>query len=215
MAAGDITDAMVAEIRSRIGEAATSGLSDAEVLYAINNGQWDLGERLCDAAMPEMTKAATGSLTANKVVLPVDCWRPRALEVPTGTWAIHKPITQLYTAASTGVEAPSATDVLWYVWYGAATAPYIITQGCGATAAYVLYYVMFPVTATTSVDPYYWAPRLELVKEFALAELLRLRQRFDEWQAIYQGYLYKIALINSRFRDGMAYDGLPGDPKGA
>jgi len=214
MAAGDITDAMVLEIRSRIGEAATSGLSDAEVLYAINNAQYDLGERLCDAAMPEMTKTVTGSFTANKIALPADCWRPRALAAPAGTWAIHRPITQLYAIGDTGVQAPSATDVIWYVWYNTSGA-YIITDGCPGTSPYVLYYVTMPVTATTSVDPLYWAPRLELVKEFALAELLRLRQRFDEWQAIYQGYLYKIALINSRFRDGMAYDGLPGDPKGA
>ncbi len=164
--------------------------------------------------MPEMTKTATGSLATNKIAFPTDCWRPRALEAPTGTWARHKPITQLYTAATTGVEAPSATDVLWYVWYNT-SGPFIITQGCAAGAAYVLYYLTMPVTMTTDVDPLYWAPRRELVKEFALAELLRLRQRFGEWQAIYTGYLAKVAAVNSRFRDGLTFDGLPGDPKNA
>lgn len=211
MAAGDISKAMLAEIRSRIGEAATSGLSDNEVYYAINNGQFDLAERLCDSALPGLWKTASGSLTATVVVLPTDCLRPRALQLAT-IWAKYVPVAKIYTLATTGVTPASATEPYWTMWYDT-DAPKIKGQGCAATAAYVLYYVTVPVTATTDVDPLFWAPRRELVKEFALAECLRLRQRHEEAAIVRGGYETKIAAINSRYVDGQPYDGLPGDVK--
>jgi len=211
MADGDISDAMVAEIRSRIGEAATSGLTNPEIFYALNNGQFDLAERLCDSALPELMKTAAGSLSSSKVALPTDCLRPRALTLAT-VWAKYIPLAELYTLESTGVTPASADEPYWSIWYDT-DAPYILGQGCAADAAYLLYYIATPTTMTTDVDPLFWAPRREMVKDFALSELLRLRQRHGEAEIIRVRYEAKVAAINSRYTDGAAYDGLPGDVK--
>ena len=77
MAAGDVTDKLVDQVRSRLGEPSKQGLLDEEIIGYLNFAQRDLAIRLNDAAVPELTPVVTDHLVAARAAVPADLQRVR------------------------------------------------------------------------------------------------------------------------------------------
>lgn len=213
MAAGDISKALVVNVRRRLGEQATSGLADAEIYQMLERGQRALGWLLRDAAIPDLTGYATGTLTASEAALPTDFWRVRALVVG-GVVAKAWPIEE-EGELGVGMVQPSATDVYYKIWWDTATSlPKLLVKigDDASTAAYEVFYIRVPADISSTVDPVLGTPLHDLIEDFAVIECLKLRKRHDE-AAIETGYfLRRVAIVNSRFGGAPAFEGEAGDP---
>jgi len=207
MAAGDITDAMVARIRERIGEVATSGLLDSEIISQLNRAQSHLATHLCDEAMPELKQTVEGNLTASQATLPSDFWRERLLTVA-GVYANKVNVSEL-----DNINDASASNVYYYIWGATGNAVLVVEMGDPAsTVACKLWYMRYPTTVSTSVDPDFTEPNRWMLEDFAVAECLRMRQRHAEAETVIARYMTMIRTVNSRYRLGEQFEGHPGDP---
>lgn len=97
MAAGDISQAMLSLVRSRIGEPAESVLRDAEIYMHLNEGQMAVAnEEGLDAALLPLTELRVGTWVAGvyDYALPVDFLRERYVSV-NGVMAKRIPLLQI------------------------------------------------------------------------------------------------------------------------
>lgn len=125
MAAGDISDAMVVNVRQRLGEWATSGLLNAEIFTALNQGQLDIANSLPDGALDDLTKLASGNLTASRVAKPSDILRMRLVLIG-GVEA------KLRNVSEFPISGASPTNVHYTVWDDAGTELIVAAAGTGA-----------------------------------------------------------------------------------
>ena len=125
MAAGDISDTMVTNVRQRLGEWATSGLLTAEIFTALNQGQLDIANSLPDGALDDLTNLATGNLTASRVAKPSDILRMRLVLIA-GVKAKRRNVSEF------PITGASAANVHYSIWYGTGTELTVSAAGTGA-----------------------------------------------------------------------------------
>ena len=206
MAAGDLSDAMVARTRERLGEWSTDGLLDAEIFARLNHGQFDLAWRLPDATMLGLQSSATASLSSSAFTLPTDFWRFRRLKVGSyyaKLWAVSK------VEALRGQAKPAAATPFCTIWGQTCT---VHIAAPTSTATYLLDYMAEPATITTSIDPDFDTNLHYMIETFAVVECLRLRQRWDEAAIIRAEYEDLVKIIVSRYSEGPLYEGRAVDP---
>ena len=205
MAAGDVSKAILAELRRGLGQRATLGLLDQEGYDALNYAQYDLGHRLVDAAMPEATSIVTSTLTASKVALPADFWRERLVLVGT-KHARQWPLGELVL----GTVQASLTDPMYYLW-GTTGVGYLFCEvnDPASAAAYTLYYVKQPTAMSDSTDPVCRASLYDLLVSCALWQSLKVLKRYGEAAAEFQNYLLGVAQVNARYRGEVPFEAKP------
>lgn len=83
MAAGDVSKALLAQVRARIAEPSSDTRSDDEIYGYLNEAQSDLVYRLCDAALLPLTEICNGvwSNGIYEYTTPADFLRERYVEV--------------------------------------------------------------------------------------------------------------------------------------
>jgi len=217
MAAGDITKAMRDRVRATLGEYSQQGVGDAEIYLHMNRAGYDVGWRLADAAIPEMTKRATGSMTSNQITLPSDFWRERVVYIGSAlVMAKWWPISQLdalygIQGSTSTVHVPSATEPYAYIWPAAESAAVKINVlGPAATATYELYYQIKPTDMSASVDPVYSTTTCDAIVMFTVARFREQAKNFPESERVFRQYREKCMVTNSRFAPGKRYEGAPG-----
>lgn len=204
---GAITAALVARIRERAGEYSTNGYSDANIYDQIRRGQLEIGWRLVEAALFELSAQDTGSLAASLIDVPEDFWRLQRLLIG-GKAAKPLPVADLALWDGYASDA----DPYYYFTADASTgAPQIMVLCDTATAAYALDYLKIPTNVDATTDPALGLPLHDLLVDFALAELLKTRQRWDEARAVEQDLEARLARINARFGGAVPKAGPPGD----
>jgi hypothetical protein len=212
VAAGDRTDKLVSMVRARVNEPSEQGFDDDEILAALNEGQQDLCVQLDDAALYAIQEKQNAALTldTNPYALPADFMRARVLEYKSTVarrWQVHR----LDALASDGdtYSQPSETNPAWYLWDN----QLYIEAGTKTSGNYHLYYYKVPTDMTTGVDPLIPAEYDGLLVGFAIT---RIREKqggpmWDEGERLWQEYIGRCAIINSRYSGRLPFDGTAGD----
>ncbi len=214
MPVGDISKALKSRVRAILGQPSKQGVEDAWIYLHLNRAQYDLGWRLCDAAMPELTAVATGNMTASAIALPSDFWRERELYVGAeGVRARRWPVSQLDALATNVHITPSADMPFYYIWdTGAGTVKLLVDIGSPtSTAAYELFYVKCPTAMSDTSDPVWSEECCDLLVMFAVARFRESAREYQEAERVWRAYRDAIAVVNSRHEDGTLYEGTPGD----
>jgi len=217
MAAGDLSDALRDRVRQRVGQSSQSGLLDEDIFAFLNRAQYDLGWRLHDAAMPELTEVASGSLTASRVALPTDFWREVTVDIGTGSsrqTCVRWPVTQLDALDNNTLLTPSTSSPYYFIWYQATDGALrlIIDLGNAAsTSAYQLRYVKLPTTMTTDVDPLYKSDKYGMIVDFACMMYHQMKGNDAQRARLWQQYIAQIITVNTRYMPGTLHEGKPGD----
>jgi hypothetical protein len=215
MAAGDITDGMVADVRTRVGAQSESGVLTPQILAYLNMGIQDMVQRLNDGALPTITATATGTVSAASApchatavyfALPADFLRERIVKY-VDSQCNRLDISRIDMIDHSGSHrAPSATNPWYYIWEDLV----YIQSGSQSLVAYTFEYVSVPVTITTDVDPDIPVVYNDIAVDFAVALCRFQRKEFKEWQRIMDDYEERIRFINSRL-EGPLSEREPGD----
>lgn len=209
MAAGDISQALLARVRSRFGTGATYGLTDDEVYHHLNRGQLDLMWRMNPALLDCYTASASGSLVSSRFAIPSDFWRERLLLVG-GVKAKRLEITEL---GSLGPMNAAADQPYYYIWYNATDGAikfHVEIGDAASTAAYVLYYLKSPAGITSSVDPLLPASLQDLLVEFAISRVYANQREYQAAGQAMERYLQRCTRLNTRYLTGEWHEGPPG-----
>ena len=211
MAVGDVTAALVAEVRKRIGTSATLGFSDDLLRLWLTRGQYDLIWRLHTGAILEQTTTVSGVLTASKFPLPANFLREAYVKVG-GKRARRWNVSERRNLGGS-LASPSASDPFYYLWHDGSSVKGIVqVADAASTLPYDLFYVMRPLTLSASVDPLLGREYDDLLVYFALASCREQREEYEEEVALRAQYAWSINLVNSRFMPGPLTESVSGDP---
>jgi len=215
MATGDVSKALRDRVRQRVGQASQDGLLPEDIYAFLNRAQYDLGWRLHDAAMPEMTDIASGNLTASRVALPADFWRERTVDVgATNVVATRWNITELDALDDNTLLTPSAANPYYYIWEQAAdgaTRLLVDVSDAASTLAYRIRYLKNPTDMSDTADPLYKSNKHSMLVEFAVMMYHQMKLNDGERGRSWQQYLAQIIAINTRYMPGYLFQGVPGD----
>jgi hypothetical protein len=215
MAAGDISDSLVADVRSRTGTQSQSGILTAQIFAYLNMGIQDLAQRLNDLALDTLTRTATGTVSAASApshstavyfALPADFMRERMVKY------VDSQCTRLDISRIDEIDYPGShraattTEPWYYIWEGRC----YIQAGVQTLVAYTLEYTAVPVTITTDVDPDTPPILNDVIVDFAVALCRWQKDEVAEYLRIMDSYRKRIMVINSRAR-GPLSEREPGD----
>jgi len=216
--AGEISQGLLARVRSRINEPSAGEWADSEIYANLSRGQTDLvTNQLCDGALTGLREIVEGTLVGaqNPYDLPADFLRARVVYYK-GIWARRwekRYIAALGegTATANVHVSPSETNPYYYIHADQIVfAVGAVTQTNGDK--YELFYVKSPTDVTTSVDPLLPAYLHGLMVDFAVSRCREQAHDFGEAEAVMRYYLEMASRVNARYRGSMAYDGPGGDP---
>jgi len=217
MAAGDISKALKADVRSRVAEPSEQGILDTEIYGALNEAQRELLNQLNDIALTPVMEEGPLSITAdeNPYAFPSDLQRLRGVKyktVETKPW----PVRHLGALSNNVLHTPSETNVYLVQWSQAApNAGNIFLRAGSKTAAggneIVVRYLETPAVMSDSVDPSLQGGQYYGLMVTHAVMRLREKQDFDEAERLWQEFQEGVAIINSRSRPVPAYDGKPSD----
>jgi len=203
MPAGDISKTLMSRVRSRVGQRTQQGILDVHLYLFLNRAQQDLMWRLHDAAMPEMTDIAAGTLTNSRVGLPADFMRERLCLVGSGTVQARRiGLTDLDSLTRDTLMAASADNPYYYIWENATDNAKRLHLEIGAptsTAAYQLYYIKQPTDMDDLTDPILGSDKYNLLVDFAVKRVREMQGEYEEAGGIWKQYVGGIGKINSRY----------------
>jgi len=205
--------ALIEAVRGQLGITAL-GLSDAEILVALNRAQWDFAWRLPDAAIPALCRTETGQMEDSRITPPDDFWRDRALLIgDSQVQAKRWPVAELGTI--TGAQ-PSRENPIYYLWahgsqpFSGVLRIYVEIGDVLATDPYVLHYVGQPGTLALTSDPDWSDALAELAVSYAATECLGMRSQFVEQTRLAGEYLLHCRKLASRF-GATVFDAVAGE----
>jgi len=212
MAAGDRTKRMIGRVRSLVGEPSEQGFLDSEILLFLNEAQLDLCLQVNDAALYALQEIAHSPLTLDNepYELPSNFMRERVL-VYKRVMAIRWDVFRLDALDSTGnvYHQPTESDPPphWYLWDN----KLYIEAGTKTAGNYHLYYYKLPTTMSVKVDP---SLPMEFDGLMVLFGVMRIREKqghIAESERLWNEYLERCEIINSRYTGREPFDGVPGD----
>lgn len=218
MAAGDVSEALLARVRSRINEPSAGEWEDSEIYSSLTRGQVDLvSNQLADGALAGVRKIMSDDLVATQSAydLPTDFLRARYVlykDIGARHW-LKRFIAALGegTAAGNVHVAPSETNPFYYFHADQLVfAVGAVTQA--DSEKYKLFYIRSPVDITASVDPEIATYLHGLLVEFAVSRCREQSRAFEEAADTMAEYMELCSLVNSRYRGTIGYDGPGGDP---
>lgn len=202
---------LLSQVRARVGEQSEQEILTAAILAHLNEAQHDLCLQLSDAALYALQCEYEGTLTldGNPYDLPSDFMRERVLKYKTivaRRWPVYK-LDALY--GTDAYSTPSATNPFWYLWGNQLR----IMAGAPSAGSYYLHYYRVPADMTTDAtsSPSHAMEFDGLLVLFAVSRVREGQGQLDESERLWQEYLDRCAVINSRYGGAMPYDGLAGD----
>lgn len=208
------TPILLAQVRSRVNEPSEQGILTAAVLAHLNEAQHDLCLQLSDAALYALQEEYEGTLTLDEApyALPTDFMRERVLKYKTIV-ARRWPVFQLDALwGSNAYNVPTQATPYWFLWNN----QLFIKAGTKTAGSYYLHYYKTPTDMSTAVTSSPSLP-MELDGLMVMFAVMRVREgqgQLAESERLWQEYLDRCAVINSRYGGQMPYDGLPGDGRG-
>jgi hypothetical protein len=198
---GDVTAALLAQVRIQVGLAAVSGVTDQEVYDHLQRAQLDLMWRLHDGWLDTQLRLATGTVSSSAISIPTDFFRERKVTVG-GVAATRWDVRRLGA-----LPTASASNPFYWFWQGA----FGVSVGdIAATPAYGVYYLGLPDAVGVTTDPELSPALYELLVDFACIRVLEGRQQWARAQTLYARYLAQVGALNGRFGGGIPFDGEPG-----
>lgn len=220
MAAGDVTAMLVDQVRSRLGEPSKQGILDEEIYGYLSFAQRDVALRLNDAAIPELTPVATGSLSASRAPVPDSLQRIRLLTVgtnniPATRWAV--PERDAFT--DNIYVAPSSDEPYYWLFYNTsddAVRFHVEVDDPSSTDDYELHYTKTPDDVDGSTDPELNVRWHGLMVDLATALARCSRSNWAEYDRLRRKYLERARKANARFSEAgvIPRDDEPGDVGG-
>jgi len=220
MAAGDITDKLVDQVRMRLGEASKQGVEDEEIIGYLNFAQRDLAVRFNDAAIPELTPVASGNLVASRAPLPANFQRVRLLaigsnKIPARRW----PVPERDAFTDNIYVAPGATEPYYWLFYNTtdvAVRFHVEVGDPSSTDPYELHYTQNPTAMSTDVDPQINVRWHGLMVDLAVALARCAKGRWAEYDRLRRKFLRRAQKANARFSEAgvIPRDDEPGDVGG-
>jgi len=215
MAAGDVSKAMLARVRARLGEPTAATWTDADLYGYLNEAQSDLvARRLPDGCLYAFTEIQEGSWQTDTMGynLPTDFLRERYVEVGGKPCprVDHQDIRQL-----TANRLKTATrDNPFYTFNQGQIRFYTGGQN-PTTPTYRIFYVKKPAAAqlSTSVDPLAPAALWSLMEEYAVAQARLQGRNLQESARLQKRYLTRCAVVASRYSGKRPFDAVSGDPR--
>lgn len=207
MAAGDISDSMVAQVRARSGLESVQQVTDADIFRFLNAGQRYLGLALRHGILPALLKRASGTLSSSKITLPSDFIYEQILMVGADE-SVARPIATAHYDQILGntLHVPSLDTPYYQIWYdsdASAVRLNVYVGNASSTAAYVLDYWALPPDIDTDTDPVVPASVQTMMVEFAVARLREYQRAPAVKEQIFAQLHENINVLNSRY-DRMA-----------
>ena len=214
MAAGDLSDGLVTEIRVRLGEPTANVWLDAEVFHYLNEAQLVVaGIEALDAALWPLSEIENGTWVAgtSAYALPALFLRERYVTVG-GQMARRVPVLGLDALRSDTFFEPSLAVPFYAIIDGKLQ---FYTGGADpAVLEWKLYYMKRPGVAqiTTSADP--MVPKLlhDALADYAVSRCWEQALQFEQAQAARAQFTQKIEALKRRYGTGAPSDMPAGDP---
>jgi hypothetical protein len=200
MAAGDISDLMLARARTFLDEAVAAFYTDDEIFLSMSDGQNELitqlmniwkqkqfvnfEEPLPEVLAPVVVSATCSRASANTYTLPSDYLQQIAVAAPGGEPILvrRQGMGKVAQKANTYLKAATGSD---YCAVGSS----IVSEGTDH-ASVTLTYVKSPANMTTSVDPALTSNSAKLaIVQYAFADLLKKDMRLQEAMQEFQKFL--------------------------
>ena len=212
--AGEIAQKMKSIVRDRVNDKAGTRWSDPDIYAYLNEGQQALAHYLCDGALWQLTSVEQTDLVdaTNNYDLPSDFLRERLVKYKTivaRRWTVEE-IDALRANPQT---APTEANPFYYIWAGDIYFPEItVIQTNGDQCE--IWYIKQPTDMSDAVDPDFGKQFHNLIEDFAVSRCLEQGDG-DFGQAEVQAahFLEQCLLINSRYRGGSSFEGIPADPR--
>lgn len=217
MAAGDITQDMVAVVRHRLGDPGGTQWSEAELLSYLNEAQRQLADDLCDGALHELTfvQSITLETAVAAYSLNSNFLRVRRV-VYKADDAILWPIADIRALRENAHHEGSETVPYYVVWDGKTIEFFVGTGGVTQTNGDValVYYIKSPTDMSLSVDMELGSQYRNIVEQRAYATALSAAPEGDTQTAEIEMQMYDflVEVINSHWSDVEAFGGIPNDP---
>lgn len=206
------TPILMALVRARIGEPSQQGVQNSEIVGYLNEAQMDLCAQLNDAALYSLLVEQTAALTLDALpyALPAMFMRGRALKYKTIV-AQRWPIVALDTLTNDALHIPSEAKPFYYLWDGQLW----IVAGTKTAGSYYLHYYATPtdMTEAASSSPSHPMELDSLLVAFAVSRCREAKGESAESERLWQEYLGRCQLINSRYNGKLPIDGVAGDRK--
>lgn len=215
MAAGDITQDMIATVRYRLGDPGGARYSEAEILSYLNEAQRETADSLCDAALWALTRVQSIPLIAgtSTYALETDFLRQSRV-LYKGYDATLWPIHDWRAIRDNAHHETSETNPYYVIWDGKSIefAVGTVTQA-GSEKAYV-WYVKEPTEISLTVDPEFPKHFRNIIEQHAYATALGAAPEadLDARDTEMQIFQFLCNLVNAHWGHVPAYGGLARDP---
>ena len=208
MAAGDITDGMVARLGIRLEDTPEDTFTEAMKLAALNQGQLYAARVLSKGYISELEKADTArAQTANSLAFSALDGGSTTILGASDDYiiSVQDDSTSSYMAKTTieGLKALENTYIAGgstnFVWY--AFDEKIFTVGGGATSNILVAYYQTPATMSTSVDPVLGRGLYDLIVTLAESELWTASEEVERHVVAWESAIRQIKILNEKYNE--------------
>ena len=216
--AGEVSQALKADVRSRIGEPSEQGVLTSEIYGALNEAQRELLNQLNDVALTAVMEEYPISITADEMpyAYPTDLQRLRGVKYKT-VEAKPWPVRHLGALANNVLHTPSETNVYLIQWSQAApnAGNFFLRAGSkviGGGSEIVVRYLETPAVMSDTVDPSFLGNNLHgLMVTHAVMRMREKQNKDEEAERLWSEFNEGCAILNSRSQPVPPYDAKPGD----
>ena len=214
MAAGDISDVILATLRARLGDRDGSVWSDAELFAFLNEGFMEMALHMPDGAIPQLSEIDSTALIAgtSNYDLPTDFLRARIVKYK-GIVAKHWPSLEKEALRDDALLVPSESNPFWYLENNDL---YVVVGGSGPTQAGAetveLWYMRQPTVISTTVDPDLHASTFDIVQTYAHSRCMEPQGDFGMAKLMRAHFVEECDLVTLRWQTPEAFEGIAYDP---
>ena len=214
MADGDISKALLATTRARLGDRDPIGgiWSDAEIYAFLNEGFAEMALCLPDGALPQLTKVQSAALVGaqSNYDLPADFLRARLVKYK-DIVARHWPALHKEALRADALIVPSETNPFWYLEDNDLYFEVSSVTQAGAEK-YELWYIKRPTAISTSVDPELHVSSFDIVQTYAHSRCMEPQKAFDMAKLMRAHFDEENYLVALRHQTPEAFEGIAYDP---
>lgn len=217
MAAGDLSQEILAQVRARLREPSANVWTDSDLYAYLNEAQLDLCDQLSTMALFPVSEIDETVLVdaQNDYSLPADFLR-QVFVYYKSYGAVYWPMLQVGAlgegaATPNSNVTPSEEQPYYRIWNNEIQfAVGGVTQA--GSEKFTIFYIQKPTDMGDSTDPLFGKQYAHAIVEYAVSKARETVEDFDEAQRAHNYYLEVCGIINARYRGNTPHDGPAGDP---